>query len=37
MLDSMRRYARSTGIKIVFGIIIATFILWGGWSFNDGA
>ncbi|KHK01636.1 SurA N-terminal domain-containing protein [Desulfovibrio sp. TomC] len=29
MLDPMRRYAQSWGIKIVFGLIIIVFIFWG--------
>ena len=29
MLDPMRRYAQSWGIKIVFGLIIIVFVFWG--------
>jgi peptidyl-prolyl cis-trans isomerase D len=35
MLDFMRRNARSTAIKVVFGVIIAVFVLWGVGSFSD--
>lgn len=34
MLDPMRRYAQSWGIKIVFGLIIIVFVFWGVGSFK---
>ena len=34
MLDPMRRYAQSWGIKIVFGLIILVFVFWGVGSFR---
>uniref|UniRef100_I2Q478 Periplasmic chaperone PpiD n=1 Tax=Desulfovibrio sp. U5L TaxID=596152 RepID=I2Q478_9BACT len=34
MLDPMRRYAQSWGIKIVFGLIILVFVFWGVGSFK---
>ena len=34
MLDPMRKYAQSWGIKIVFGIIILVFVFWGVGSFQ---
>ena len=37
MLNFMRRHTRSMGIKIVFGVIIAVFVLWGVGSFREGS
>jgi|GEM_PF-139113 len=34
MLDPMRKYAQSWGIKIVFGLIILVFVFWGVGSFR---
>lgn len=34
MLDPMRKYAQSWGIKIVFGLIIIVFVFWGVGNFN---
>ncbi|MGD9608402.1 MAG: SurA N-terminal domain-containing protein [Desulfovibrionaceae bacterium] len=34
MLDPMRKYAQSWGIKIVFGLIIIVFVFWGVGSFR---
>ncbi|WP_428565741.1 MAG: SurA N-terminal domain-containing protein [Solidesulfovibrio sp. DCME] len=34
MLDPMRKYAQSWGIKIVFGLIIIVFVFWGVGSFH---
>lgn len=34
MLDPMRKYAQSWGIKIVFGLIIIVFVFWGVGSFK---
>jgi len=34
MLDPMRRYAQSWGIKIIFGLIIIVFVFWGVGSFQ---
>jgi peptidyl-prolyl cis-trans isomerase D len=34
MLDPMRRYAQSWGIKIVFGLIIIVFVFWGVGNFS---
>jgi len=34
MLDPMRKYAQSWGIKIVFGLIIIVFVFWGVGSFQ---
>src|SRR5918992_798535 len=36
MLNFMRRHARSRMIKILFGAIIAVFVLWGVGSFREG-
>ena len=29
MLDAMRKNAQSWGVKIVFGLIIVVYLLWG--------
>ncbi len=34
MLDPMRKYAQSWGIKIVFGLIILVFVFWGVGNFQ---
>ena len=34
MLDPMRKYAQSWGIKIIFGLIIIVFVFWGVGSFK---
>jgi len=34
MLDPMRKYAQSWGIKIVFGLIILVFVFWGVGNFK---
>jgi peptidyl-prolyl cis-trans isomerase D len=34
MLDPMRKYAQSWGIKIIFGLIIIVFVFWGVGSFR---
>lgn len=34
MLDPMRRYAQSWGVKIIFGLIIIVFVFWGVGSFQ---
>ncbi len=34
MLDPMRKYAQSWGIKIVFGLIIIVFVFWGVGNFR---
>ncbi|MHC1791673.1 SurA N-terminal domain-containing protein [Solidesulfovibrio sp.] len=34
MLDPMRKYAQSWGIKLIFGLIIIVFVFWGVGSFQ---